>query len=55
MNKTKTKIPSNVDIANYNCLINKPKSEINLIDLMAISALEEKYPDLELGLSDNKV
>lgn len=48
MKKPVIKKPSKVDIANYNYLINKPKSEINLIDLMAISFLEEKYPGLKL-------
>lgn len=48
MTKTDIKGPSKIDIVNYNYLINKPKSEINLIDFMAISILEEKYPELIL-------
>ena len=48
MKKPVIKKPSNIDIVNYNYLINKPKSEINLIDLMAISVLEEKYPGIVL-------
>lgn len=41
------KIPFNIALATYNCLISKPKKEINLLDLMSISYLEEKYPELE--------
>lgn len=48
MDKPIIKKPSNIDIVNYNYLINKPKSERNLIDFMAISVLEEKYPGLKL-------
>ena len=40
------KISFPVAAANYYYLINKPKSEKNLIDLIAISFLEEKYPNL---------
>lgn len=53
--KNTIKTPSNSDLAYYNYLINIPKSKINLIDFMAISSLEEKYPDLKSILPDNKV
>lgn len=41
-----TKTPSPKDLAYYNYLIKIPKSKINLIDFMAISSLEEKFPNL---------
>ena len=46
MTKTETKSPSKIDIVNYNYLINKPESEKTLIDLIDISILEEKCPEL---------
>lgn len=46
MRKNKIITSSDIDKANYNFLINKPKSETNLIDFIEISVLEEKYPEL---------
>lgn len=47
MDKKQQKKPLNIDLVNYNYLISKPKKDRNLIDLMAISVLEEKYPELK--------
>lgn len=46
MTKTDIKKPSNIDLANYRYLINLPKADINLIDLIHIAVLEEEYPEL---------
>lgn len=47
MTKTKTNPPSKIDIVNYNYLINKPEKDKTLIDLIDISVLEEKFPELK--------
>ena len=39
--------PSGIDAAEYNYLTKIPKSKVTLIDLIALSVLEEKYPELK--------
>lgn len=38
--------PSGIDAAEYSYLKKIPNSKVNLIDLIALSVLEEKYPEL---------
>lgn len=47
MKKTKVVTAKTIDKVNYDYLVNKPKSEQTLIDFMAISTLEEKYPEFK--------